>query len=198
MGNRHWTKVSDNFELPKKPGWRTLSSAKRTMCHIHSLGKATTSDSGSLRSQDCARFTRRVTCTTMSASSPRTESGQHAIRLAEVSDADTLARLRYALRASTGRATEPKADFINRCSVWMRDHLENDAWYCWVAELDGQLSGSVWLQLVEKIPNPRAEAEHHGYITNFYVLEGARGPGIGSRSSVQTRTVSSPAPAPPQ
>ena len=117
----------------------------------------------------------------MSASSPRTESGQPAIRLAEVSDADTLARLRYALRASTGRATEPEADFINRCSVWMRDHLENDAWYCWVAELNRQLSGSVWLQLVEKIPNPRAEAEHHGYITNFYVQEGARGQGIGSQ-----------------
>jgi GNAT superfamily N-acetyltransferase len=37
------------------------------------------------------------------------------------------------------------------------------------------------LQLVEKIPNPRAEAEHHAYITNFFIQPEARGQGIGSQ-----------------
>ena len=115
------------------------------------------------------------------ASSPVTEPGQYSVRLAKPTDAEALARLRYALRASTGRATESEADFIKRCAAWMENHLKTDAWHCWVAELNGQLIGALWLQLVEKIPNPRNEAEHHAYITNFYVQEEARGQGIGSR-----------------
>ena len=63
----------------------------------------------------------------------------------------------------------------------MEDHLKSDAWHCWVAEEAEQLIGAVWLQLVEKIPNPRSEAEHHAYLTNFYVDERARGRGIGSQ-----------------
>ncbi|HZI49026.1 MAG TPA: GNAT family N-acetyltransferase [Pyrinomonadaceae bacterium] len=105
----------------------------------------------------------------------------HAIRFAKPSDADELAQLRYALRASTGRATEPEEDFIKRCAIWMRDHLKTDEWQCVVAEVNEQLVGALWVQLVEKIPNPRAEAEHHAYITNFYVQEDTRGTGIGSR-----------------
>ena len=63
----------------------------------------------------------------------------------------------------------------------MEDRLKTDAWLCWVAEEDEQLIGAVWLQLVEKIPNPRSEAEHHAYLTNFYVDERARGRGVGSQ-----------------
>ena len=39
----------------------------------------------------------------------------------------------------------------------------------------------LWLQLVEKIPNPRSEPEHHAYLTNFYVEEFARGKSVGSQ-----------------
>ena len=117
----------------------------------------------------------------MTASSSVTESVQPTIRFAKPSDAPPLARLRYAFRASTGRATEPEADFIQRCAIWMEKHLQGEAWHCWVAEIDEQLIGAVWLQLVEKIPNPRAEAEHHAYVTNFYIQEEARGRGIGSK-----------------
>jgi GNAT superfamily N-acetyltransferase len=63
----------------------------------------------------------------------------------------------------------------------MESHLRSDAWHCWIAEEDKQLIGAVWLQLVEKIPNPRSEAEHHAYLTNFYVDESVRGKGIGTR-----------------
>lgn len=64
----------------------------------------------------------------------------------------------------------------------MEKHLaENNFWKCWTAEKDGKLIGAVWLQLVEKIPNPRAEAEHHAYLTNFYIDKSERGSGIGTR-----------------
>ena len=104
------------------------------------------------------------------------------IRLANASDAPALAVLRYALRSSTGVATEPETEFLKRCAAWMRAHLEEgSAWRCWIAEESGELLGAIWLQLVEKIPNPRSEAEHHAYLTNFYVNESARGRGVGTK-----------------
>ncbi len=64
----------------------------------------------------------------------------------------------------------------------MEGHLkEGKQWQCWVAERNQKLIGAVWLQLVEKIPNPRAETEQHAYLTNFYIDESARGQGLGSR-----------------
>jgi GNAT superfamily N-acetyltransferase len=104
------------------------------------------------------------------------------VRFARVSDASVLAVLRYDLRSSTGRATEPRADFIRRCTSWMETRLhETERWRCWVAEEHGRLIGAVWVQLIEKIPNPRFETEQHGYLTNFYIEEPARGRGLGSR-----------------
>jgi GNAT superfamily N-acetyltransferase len=102
-------------------------------------------------------------------------------RLAKPSDAAALAQLRYNFRASTGIATEPAAEFVERCSVWMTAHLDDGSlWKCWVAESE-EIVGALWLQLVEKIPNPRAEPEYHAYMTNFYLRESARGQGTGTR-----------------
>ena len=117
----------------------------------------------------------------MTSQSHATAAAGATIRLADASDAPALAVLRYALRSSTGVATEPESEFLRRCAAWMEDHLKKNAWLCWVAEENEQLIGAVWLQLVEKIPNPRSEAEHHAYLTNFYVDERARGRGVGTK-----------------
>ena len=104
------------------------------------------------------------------------------IRLANASDAPTLARLRYTLRASTGVVSEPENEFLKRCADWMKGHLKAESlWQCWVAESADGLIGCLWLQLVEKIPNPRSEPEYHAYLTNFYIEEFARGRGTGSQ-----------------
>lgn len=104
------------------------------------------------------------------------------VRCAKVSDASMLAKLRYALRASTGIVTEPEPEFQKRCAEWMAEHLQDGSlWRCWVAESGPELIGCLWIQLVEKIPNPRSEPEHHAYLTNFYIPESARGKGVGSR-----------------
>jgi GNAT superfamily N-acetyltransferase len=60
----------------------------------------------------------------------------------------------------------------------MEDRLATDRWFCWVAIREERIVGHVWLSLIEKIPNPVAEAEWHGYITNVYVQETSRG-GVG-------------------
>lgn len=104
------------------------------------------------------------------------------IRRASEADAPSLARLRYAFRSSTDIATENEAVFLERCTAWMEEHLAAESrWKCWVIETSGDLTGCVWVQLVEKIPNPRDESENHAYLTNFYVQEFMRGRGVGSR-----------------
>jgi GNAT superfamily N-acetyltransferase len=104
------------------------------------------------------------------------------IRLASAADAAMLARLRYDFRTRHAPAVEDQGEFLARCEKWMGERLGDDSqWRCWIAEREGLPVGNIWLNLIEKIPNPVPEAEYHAYITNFYVLEEARGQGIGSK-----------------
>jgi GNAT superfamily N-acetyltransferase len=101
------------------------------------------------------------------------------IRPATAADAPALAALRYAFRAALNAPAESEAAFVARCSPWMVTRLApGSAWRCWLAECDGAAVGQLWLQLIEKIPNPGPELEHHAYITNVYVDPAARG-GVG-------------------
>jgi len=45
----------------------------------------------------------------------------------------------------------------------------------------GTIVGNIWLQIVEKLPNPNVERERHGYVTNFFVRPEYRNTGAGSR-----------------
>jgi ribosomal protein S18 acetylase RimI-like enzyme len=100
------------------------------------------------------------------------------VRPATPADARRLAELRYEFRSPRAANTESREEFLERCTGWMQDHLATDRWFCWVAVRDGSIVGHVWLNLIEKIPNPVAEAEWHGYITNLYIQEASRG-GLG-------------------
>jgi GNAT superfamily N-acetyltransferase len=104
------------------------------------------------------------------------------VRLATVADAAMLAKLRWDLRSSFHTVMEDEAEFLERCTLWMKQRVGGDgAWQCWVADLGHTLVGSVWVQLIEKVPNPIAEPEHYVYLTNFFVREEQRGQGIGSK-----------------
>ena len=105
-----------------------------------------------------------------------------AIRLASEDDAATLARLRWELRSESHAIIENEEAFLARCDSWMSERLRKGTqWQCWIAEQQATTLGAVWAQLIEKIPNPVAEPEYYVYLTNFYVREGYRGHGIGSR-----------------
>jgi len=104
------------------------------------------------------------------------------IRPGAPADAPALARLRYEFRAAIGTPNEPAGAFVDRCTIWMAERLlPVSPWHCWVVEHDGAIIGNVWLQLIEKIPNPVPELETHAYITNVYVRPGTRGAGVGER-----------------
>lgn len=107
--------------------------------------------------------------------------GQIKVRPATESDALTLARLRYEFRSTFHDVREDEAAFVDRCAVWMRERLRCESlWKCWIAELQDTAVGNVWVQLVEKIPNPIEEPEYYIYLTNFYVREQHRSHGVGS------------------
>jgi GNAT superfamily N-acetyltransferase len=101
-------------------------------------------------------------------------------RRAHAGDAEGLARLRFQFRSERAEVVEEEAVFIERCTKWMRPRLASSGWTAWVAEQEGRLLGQVWLQVVEKIPNPVVEAESHGYITNLFVQPQVRSAGVGS------------------
>ena len=105
------------------------------------------------------------------------------LRLATPADAETLARMRYAFRASLGSAVEDEASFVARAMSWMAQRLADadGAWRCWVVVHEGDIAGHLWLQTIEKIPNPVVELERHAYITNVFVDEALRGAGIGQQ-----------------
>ena len=104
-----------------------------------------------------------------------------AVRPAAPDDAEKLAQMRYQFRAAMDTAVEDEAGFAERAAAWMATRLDGRGpWRCWVYEEDGALKGHLWLCLIEKVPNPVPELEHHAYITNVYVEPAARGSGAGA------------------
>jgi GNAT superfamily N-acetyltransferase len=103
------------------------------------------------------------------------------IRAARPPDAPELARLRYEFRTESDPASESEPTFVARCIDWMARELESGGvWRCWVAILGGTMVGTIWLQLIEKLPNPNGHLGYHGYISSVYVVPALRNAGIGS------------------
>ncbi|MEO8541619.1 MAG: GNAT family N-acetyltransferase [bacterium] len=104
------------------------------------------------------------------------------IRSAVPEDAPELAKMRYEFRTSLNHATESLEVFVERTAPWMAARLQASSnWRCWLAVGDDHIAGHLWLQLIEKIPNPAPELEQHAYITNVYVSPDARSEGLGAR-----------------
>lgn len=102
------------------------------------------------------------------------------VRPALESDVPRLAELRWEFRSTYAAPTEQRSAFLARCGRWMRDALsEHGTWHAWLAETGSHVVGNVWLDRIDKIPNPAAEPEVHAYVSNLYVQPQARGRGLG-------------------
>ena len=107
-----------------------------------------------------------------------------AVRAATPADAVALATLRWEFRAGRDRAVESQQAFIDRCTEWMRDGLVGGRWRAWVAVSAGpggeaRFVGQVWVQVIQKMPNPIGERERHAYLSNLYAQPAERG-GVGT------------------
>jgi GNAT superfamily N-acetyltransferase len=104
------------------------------------------------------------------------------VRRAIPADANGLAELRFAFRTSLAEPVESQPEFLTRCAAWMRSRLDGEThWRAWILETDVGPAGTVWVQIVEKLPNPVVERELHAYVTNFFVHPDQRGRGAGGR-----------------
>jgi GNAT superfamily N-acetyltransferase len=107
--------------------------------------------------------------------------GTPLVRPARETDIAALARLRYEFRVALKPVDEPAAAFVDRCSEWMREHLApHGDWVAWVLDVDGDVTGTLWMHVMDKIPNPVVELERLAYVTNVYVVPAHRGVGGGS------------------
>jgi GNAT superfamily N-acetyltransferase len=103
------------------------------------------------------------------------------IRAALPADADRLAELRWEFRAARAPVQEDHDAFLRRCADWMRRELASQAaWRAWVAVAAEEIIGQLWVQTINKMPNPVAERERHAYVSNVYVQPDHRG-GAGGR-----------------
>ncbi len=104
------------------------------------------------------------------------------VRRATAIDAAALAKLRYEFRTTSKPAVESAAEFLPRCIAFMERRLGDESrWRVWVLEHGGAIVGNIWLQIIEKLPNPNDDRELHGYVTNFFVRPEHRNGGAGSR-----------------
>jgi ribosomal protein S18 acetylase RimI-like enzyme len=104
------------------------------------------------------------------------------VRRATSADATALANLRFAFRSSLAVTVESAAQFLARCVPWMERNLADESrWRAWMLVAGATPIGAIWLQIIEKIPNPTAEPELHAYVTNFFVVPNERGRGFGSQ-----------------
>jgi GNAT superfamily N-acetyltransferase len=109
------------------------------------------------------------------------EAADFLIRRAGPADVPELARLRHTFRIELDPPVEAETEFLARCSAWMTERLTSGAtWRCWVASSRGRLVGTLWLGLIEKLPNPAGHLERHAYVSSVYVVPGLRNSGIGS------------------
>src|SRR5437763_12478373 len=102
------------------------------------------------------------------------------VRRATPADAAALARLRFEFRSPRAPNVETEEQFLSRCTAWMQPRLgEQSAWRVWLLDGNDGPAGNLWLQMVEKLPNPAAESELHGYVSNVYVTPSHRNGGAG-------------------
>jgi GNAT superfamily N-acetyltransferase len=77
---------------------------------------------------------------------------------------------------------ETEDAFVGRAAPWIAARLAGEVWRAWVAvDADEGIVGHVFVQFVEKIPNPVPESETLAYLTNLYVVPRLRNHGLGAR-----------------
>lgn len=101
-------------------------------------------------------------------------------RPARFEDGPELARLRWEFSNPQLQTAQPFEDFKPVFLDFWSQACTDGNWRIYVAERPDGLAGTVFMQIVIKVPRP-ARLRRMGYITNMYLEPGWRGQGAGAR-----------------
>ena len=102
-------------------------------------------------------------------------------RLAEIKDVNKLSEMRWDFKCEEGALDlNKKEDFVKDCSVFLKQAFIKN-WYCWMAVDSGTIVSHIFIEKVEKIPEPNALSNNWGYLTNTYTIPKYRNRGIGTK-----------------
>lgn len=104
-------------------------------------------------------------------------------RIAEKSDFEQLANLRWAFRMENGdeRAAMSQKEFVKKCVEFFEAKADGDYHIYWIAEEEGEILSHIFVHKIDMIPRPCKIEDRFGYITNNYTKPEFRGKGIGTR-----------------
>ncbi|MDJ0749566.1 MAG: GNAT family N-acetyltransferase [Woeseiaceae bacterium] len=104
------------------------------------------------------------------------------IRLAEHSDLEQLAHLRWEHWAENGSdpAMQERCSFITGFEEFFGPELNQD-WLVWCAVEAETIVSHAYIQRVRKVPKPSKSVDAFGYVSNVYTRPSHRGAGVGSQ-----------------
>lgn len=109
-------------------------------------------------------------------------------RIATSEEFPRLAELRWKFRRESGE--EPlmeKADFVSRCTDFLKTASENGFHTFWIAESSDEIVGNLFVHRIDLIPRPCQFQDAFGYVTNNFVIPSHRGRGIGKALLAKVR-----------
>jgi hypothetical protein len=71
-------------------------------------------------------------------------------------------------------------DFINQCSLFLKEGLEKGEWVYWIAVDKDMIIANIYIRRIRKVPKPQKIFAEIGYITNVHTRAEYRNMGIGS------------------
>ncbi|MFR9779060.1 GNAT family N-acetyltransferase [Micromonospora sp. MS34] len=101
------------------------------------------------------------------------------VRVAAAADAAALARLRW--RQATDEGGYRGADrvaFLELFTDWLANHLPTHLPF--VAEVDGDVVGTAWLMVADRVPGPGRPRRRDGDVQSVYVVPERRDSGVGA------------------
>ena len=103
-------------------------------------------------------------------------------RVAEAADLTALSEMRWEWRANEdrGAAVVSKDEFVEACTEFLKEGLNDGSWTYWLAEQDGEIISNIFIQRVAKVPKPNRLHDELGYLTNVYTKPAYRGRGTGA------------------
>jgi GNAT superfamily N-acetyltransferase len=103
--------------------------------------------------------------------------------MATEADLDELALMRwdFRLEEAPGATVHDQASFLDACTAFLRQGLNEQRWTYWVAQEDSRIISHIYIQRVPKVPKPNRLDDALGYVTNVYTRPAFRGQGIGTK-----------------